>query len=165
MVCGWIFISTLLVMAILDIKYFWLPDVISKFGILAAIFLSVFFKIRYENLISDFFIIETLLAAFSGYLIFKLISFIGYLIYKKPAMGKGDAKLAALLGSWLGFTGLFLSIWLAFFFAGMFGLVGLISRKINKNQKIPFGAFLSLSGLFVWYFGNNYITNAIFLGR
>ena len=164
-VCGWIFISILLVMAILDIKYFWLPDVISKFGILSSIFLSFFFKIRYENLVSEFFVIETLLAAFSGYLIFKLISLIGFKIYKKPAMGKGDAKLAALLGSWLGLMGLFLSIWLAFFFAGIFGLVGLIFRKIKKNQKIPFGAFLSLSGLFIWFFGNNYISNVIFLGR
>ena len=60
------------------------------------------------------------------------------MIYKKPAMGKGDSKLAALIGSWLGFNGLFLSIWLAFFFAGIFALLGLISKKINKDQKIPF---------------------------
>ena len=50
MVSGWIFISILLVMAILDIKYFWLPDSISRLGILVAIFLSVFLKIRYAEL-------------------------------------------------------------------------------------------------------------------
>ncbi len=87
------------------------------------------------------------------------------MIYKKPVMGKGDAKLAALIGSWLGFNGLLLSIWLAFFFAGIFGLFGLFSRKINKDQKIPFGSFLSFSGLLVWYFGNNYLANTIFIGR
>ncbi len=162
---GWIFISILFVMAILDIKYFWLPDAISRFGIFIAIFLSFFLRIRYEDLISDFFIIETIFAAFTGYLVFKFISAIGLRVYKKPVMGKGDAKLASLLGSWLGFKGLFLSIWLAFFFAGIFGLVGLILKKINKDQKIPFGSFLSLSGLLVWYFGNNYLTNFILLGR
>ena len=164
-VSGWIFISILIIMAILDIKYFWLPDAISKLGILIAIILSVFLKIRYGNLTSDLFIIETVLAAFSGYFIFKFISAIGLMIYKKPAMGKGDAKLAALLGSWLGLKGLLLCIWLAFFFAGIFGLLGLISKKINKDQKIPFGSFLSLSGLLVWYFGNNYLTNIILIGR
>ena len=162
--CGWIFISILIVMAILDIKYFWLPDFISKFGILVAILFSAFLKIRYENLTSDFFLIETILAALLGFLIFKSISAIGLRVYRKPAMGKGDAKLAALIGSWLGFKGLLLSIWLSFFFAGIFGIIGLLSKKIKKDQKIPFGSFLSLSGLFVWYLGNNYIANLIFIG-
>ena len=164
-VCGWIFISILLVMAILDFQYLWLPDAISKYGILIALLLSIYVQIRYANLTSDFFVIETILAAFAGYLIFRFISAFGLMIYKKPVMGKGDAKLAALIGSWLGFNGLFLSIWLAFFFAGIFGLFGLISRKINKDQKIPFGSFLSFSGLLVWYFGNNYLANIIFIGR
>ena len=165
MVSGWIFISILLVMAILDIKYFWLPDSISRLGILVAIFLSVFLKIRYAELTSYLFIFETILAASLGYLIFKAISEIVFKIYKKPVMGKGDAKLAALIGSWLGLKGLLISIWLAFFLAGILGIIGLISRKIKKDQKIPFGSFLSLSGLFVWYFGNDSLANLIFLGR
>ena len=165
MVSGWIFISILLVMAILDIKYFWLPDSISRLGILVAIFLSVFLKIRYAELTSYLFIFETILAASLGYLIFKAISAIGLRIYKKPVMGKGDAKLSALIGSWLGLNGLLISIWVAFFLAGILGIIGLMSRKIKKDQKIPFGSFLSLSGLFVWYFGNDSLTNLIFLGR
>ena len=165
MVSGWIFISILLVMAILDIKYFWLPDSISRLGILVAIFLSVFLKIRYAELTSYLFIFETILAASLGYLIFKAISAIGLRIYKKPVMGRGDAKLSALIGSWLGLNGLLISIWVAFFLAGILGIIGLMSRKIKKDQKIPFGSFLSLSGLFVWYFGNDSLTNLIFLGR
>tara|TARA_B100000945_G_scaffold88895_1_gene69206 strand:+ start:136 stop:945 length:810 start_codon:yes stop_codon:yes gene_type:complete len=165
MVSGWIFISILLVMAILDIKYFWLPDSISRLGILVAIFLSVFLKIRYAELTSYLFIFETILAASLGYLIFKAISAIGLRIYKKPVMGRGDAKLSALIGSWLGLNGLLISIWVAFFLAGILGLIGLMSRKIKKDQKIPFGSFLSLSGLFVWYLGNDSLTNLIFLGR
>ena len=164
-VCGWIFISILLVMAILDIKYLWLPDIVSKFGIILSIFLSAFFQIRYENLTSNLLIIETLLSTCLGYFIFKSISIIGLRIYKKPVMGNGDAKFAAFLGSWLGFYGLFLSIWLAFFLAGIFGIIGLISRTIKKEQKLPFGSFLSLSGLFVWYLGNDSLANLIFLGR
>ena len=163
-ICGWIFISILLTMVILDMKYLWLPDVISKFGIIFSILLSVFFQIRFENLNTNFLIIETILATILGYLIFKTISAIGFRIYKKPAMGQGDAKLAALLGSWLGLKGLLISIWLAFFFAGIFGIIGLIFRKIKKDQKIPFGSFLSLSGLFVWYLGNNFISDLILLG-
>ena len=164
-VCGWIFISILLVMAILDMKYLWLPEIICKFGIILAIFLSGFFQIRFQDLTSNLLIIETLLCICLGYFIFKSISLIGLRIYKKPVMGNGDAKFAAFLGSWLGFYGLFLSIWLAFFLAGVFGIIGLISRTIKKEQKLPFGSFLSLSGLFVWYLGNDSLANLIFIGR
>ena len=163
-VYGWIFISILITMAILDMKYLWLPEIISKLGIIFSILCSFLFQIRFENLNTNFLIIETILATSLGYLIFKSISAIGFSIYKKPAMGKGDAKLAALLGSWLGLKGLLISIWLAFFFAGIFGIIGLMLRKIKKDQKIPFGSFLSLSGLFVWYLGNNFISDLILLG-
>ena len=164
-VCGWIFISILLTMAILDIKYLWLPENICKFGILISIISSVILTIKYENLVSNYLIAETIIATFLGYLIFQIISEIGFRIYKKPVMGKGDAKLSALIGSWLGLKGLCLSIWLSFFFSGIFVILGILSRKIKKGQKIPFGSFLSLSGLVVWYFGNDPLTNLIFLGR
>ena len=77
-------------------------------------------------------------------------------------MGNGDAKLSALLGSWLGIQGLFITIWLAFFSASIFVIFGLIFKKIKRNQKIPFGAFLSLSGLIVWQFGNQVFIRLIF---
>ena len=162
-ICGWFFISILLTMSILDIKYLWLPDSVSKVGILFAICLSIISELRYLNISSYLLITETIIAAFLGYLFFEVIGLIGLKIYKKPAMGKGDAKLAALIGSWLGFKGLFISIWLSFNFAGLFSIIGLITRKLKKDQKIPFGSFLSLSGLCVWYFGNYNLTNMIFI--
>ena len=38
----------------------------------------------------------------------------------------------------------------------------LILKKIKRQQKIPFGAFLSLSGLIVWQFGNQVFMRLIF---
>ena len=89
--------------------------------------------------------------------------FQGKKIYKRPVIGEGDAKLSALIGSWLGIQGLFISIWFAFISAGIFVIIGLIFKKIKRNQKIPFGVFLALSGLLVWYFGNEIFLDIIFL--
>ena len=91
------------------------------------------------------------------------MSRIGKKIFNKPVIGGGDAKLCALMGSWLGIQGLFISIWLAFISAGIGVILGLIFKKIKRNQKIPFGIFLSMSGFLVWYFGNEIFLKIIFL--
>ena len=163
LIFGSIFISILLILAILDYKYLWLPRSICNIGILLGVLLSLIITISYQNINDNYLILETLIALGLGYLIFQVISLIGLRIYKKPAMGIGDSKLAALLGSWLGIKGLGVSIWLSFILAGIFVIIGLISKKIRRDQKIPFGSFLALSGLLVWYFGADTFFNLIFL--
>ena len=115
-----------------------------------------------NNLGQFSYFINSIFGAFTGFILFYLLSLLGFKIYKKPVMGGGDAKLSALLGSWLGIQGLFIAIWLAFFSASIFVIFGLILKKIKRKQKIPFGAFLSLSGLIVWQFGNQVFIRLIF---
>ena len=164
-ILGWIFISTLITLAILDIKYFWLPNSICKFGILLGIFFSILIELIYKPSTSFIFTYESIISASLGYLIFQFISALGLKIFKEPSMGKGDAKLSALLGAWLGIKGLFLAIWLSFYMGGVFVIIGLISKKLKRRQKIPFGAFLSLSGILVWFLGNDFLQNLIYLGE
>jgi leader peptidase (prepilin peptidase)/N-methyltransferase len=73
----------------------------------------------------------------------------------KPALGLGDAKLAALLGAWLGLTGLGLATLLAVFCGALVGLIGLASGRLQRSQPIPFGPFLACGGLAVWCAGND----------
>ena len=108
--------------------------------------------------------IYSITAALIGYLLFSTLSFLGLKIFQKPVMGEGDAKLSALMGSWLGIKGLFISIWLGFQLAGFFVILGLIFKRIKRNQKIPFGLFLASSSLIVWHFGNEKILNLLNLG-
>ena len=158
---GCIFIPILLTLAILDYKYFWLPQVLTLGGLVLGITASI-----YIDLCNDFYqfnySIYTLIASLLGFSLFNLLSFIGKKIYKKPVIGGGDAKLSALIGSWLGIQGLFISIWFAFISAGIFVILGLILKKIKRNQKIPFGVFLAFSGALVWYFGNEIFLKIIF---
>ena len=55
----------------------------------------------------------TLLASLLGFTFFKKLSLIGKKIYNKPVISK---ILSAMIGSWLGIQGLFISIWFAFFY-------------------------------------------------
>ena len=78
-------------------------------------------------------------------------------------MGIGDAKIAALLGVWLGIKGLGLSVWLSFFISGIIVGVGLILKVIKPGQLIPFGSFLSISGILVWILGDKLLASLILL--
>ena len=157
---GIIFYFILFTLAILDFKYFWLPQFITLGGLCLGIFFALLIDLLFE--LKNFnFIIDSLTGAFVGYLSFYLLSYFGLKIYRKPVMGKGDIKLAALLGSWLGTQGLFLSIWVAFLTAGFFVSMGLMLKKIKRNQKIPFGIFLAASGIMVWQFGNQFFVEII----
>ena len=158
---GIIFCTLLIALAILDFKYFWLPQSLTLGGIILGITASLlidlnndFYKFNYS--------IYALTASFLGFAFFYLLGRIGKKFFKKPVLGGGDAKLSSMIGSWLGIQGLFISIWLAFISAGIFVILGLILKKIKRNQKIPFGVFLAFSGLLVWYFGNQIFLKIIF---
>jgi len=160
-ILGIIFSCNLLTLAILDFKYFWLPKVLTSGGLVLGITSSL-----YIDLSNDFYefnySIYSLTASFFGFAFFYLLGHIGKKFFKKPVLGGGDAKLSAMMGSWLGIQGLFISIWLAFVSAGIFVILGLILKKIKRNEKIPFGVFLAFSGLLVWYFGNQIFLKIIF---
>ena len=77
-------------------------------------------------------------------------------------MGLGDAKLTAMLGIWLGFPGVIISIWISFLIAGVFVILGLFFKKIFKGQLIPFGPFLSISGFLTWIYSDDVFLNILF---
>jgi len=158
---GIIFSAILIVLTILDCKYFWLPKKITFGGLTLGLIFSLIVDL-FHNFSHFSFFINSIVAAFIGFIFFYLLSLLGLKIYKKPVMGDGDAKLSALLGSWLGIQGLFITIWMAFFSASIFVIFGLILKKIKRKQKIPFGAFLSISGLIVWQFGDKVFLRFIF---
>ena len=159
--CGTILSSILITLAILDFKYFWLPQAITIGGLMLGITSSLIIDL--SNDFGQFsYSLYSITASFLGLSLFYLLSYVGFKIYNKPVMGRGDAKLSALIGAWVGIKGLLIAIWLAFVSAGIFVILGLILKKIKRNERIPFGVFLSFSGLIVWYFGNEVFLKLIF---
>jgi leader peptidase (prepilin peptidase)/N-methyltransferase len=82
--------------------------------------------------------------ALSGfYLVLALIS--------PSGMGMGDVKAAAGLGSmlaWRGWSALLVGGFAGFLFAAVYGTALLISRRVTRNQQIPFGPFM-IAGAFL----------------
>lgn len=70
-------------------------------------------------------------------------SFLAGIIWLKPgAFGAGDVKLMAVSGFLLGWKQNLAAFIFAVMLAGVYCIVGLIGKKVEKTSAIAFGAFL-----------------------
>lgn len=86
-----------------------------------------------------------------------IVAVIGRLFYKKDAMGGGDIKLAALLGVFLGWKVLLLSLFVAFLLMTAIGWIGIAVRKIQRGSEIPMAPFIAASVLICVFYGHEII--------
>jgi leader peptidase (prepilin peptidase)/N-methyltransferase len=89
------------------------------------------------------------LAAFLGLAFFAFV----IAVTRGRAMGMGDAKLALALGVLFGWPDTLLIVALAFVFGAVFGLGAIAFRKTTIKGTVPFGPFLALASLVVFFFG------------
>jgi leader peptidase (prepilin peptidase)/N-methyltransferase len=153
---GWLLISLLLPMVLIDLDQLWLPEPLCRWGVVLGLVITSIAGFSQGDAIGRSLLLWHLLAASAGLLGFEATSALAQKLLGKPALGLGDAKLAALLGAWLGLTGLGLSVLLSVFAGALFGLIGLLSGRLKRGQPFPFGPFLAAGGLAVWCLGNGF---------
>jgi leader peptidase (prepilin peptidase)/N-methyltransferase len=142
--------TSLLVIFFIDLKYQLIPDVITLPGIVIGFIFSLLAQ-------SPPFL-ESLIGFFAAGGILYLIAIFGDKIFKKESMGGGDIKLAAMLGTFLGWKMVLLVIFLASFLGAVAGITYMIfSKQRRGNRLIPFGPFLAISTLIAVFFGRQII--------
>ncbi|WP_415399837.1 prepilin peptidase [Synechococcus sp. W4D4] len=156
LVAGWCLVSLLLPLVLIDLDQLWLPEPLCRTGVLVGFVFTLLAVFSQSGGPEPQLLLWHLLAASAGLLGFEATSAAGQTLLGKPALGLGDAKLAALLGAWLGLTGLGLSVALAVLSGAIFGLIGLLSGRLKRGQPFPFGPFLAAAGLAVWMAGNSF---------
>ena len=132
---------TLIVLAIIDLKHLILPNSITY----SLIFLGLLINLMFP--MTPF--LYAILGCCLGYLLFFMIEKLFYFIKKEDGLGRGDAKLIAAIGSWVGIDHLPFIILLAACLGILFFIITLIinkkSLKQSLNFQIPFGTFLAIS--------------------
>ncbi len=93
------------------------------------------------------------LAAFFGAAFFLIL----FLITLGRGMGLGDLKFAFALGFVFGWPDIILITALAFILGSLFSLPGLILKKRRLKSFLPFGPFLALASLVVFFFGHDLV--------
>lgn len=135
------FVSTLMILIVSDYYYMIIPDQILLIGIV-LLMIEIFIASGWKGLLFD--VIDGLIA----FGIMYLIKLLGDFLFKKESMGGGDIKLLFLFGLTLGAPVAILSIFLASFIALPISILILYR---NKTNIIPFGPFLSISAMILFF--------------
>jgi leader peptidase (prepilin peptidase)/N-methyltransferase len=142
--------TSLIVIFFIDLKHQLIPDLITLPGIVAGVVFSLLSK-------SPSFL-DSLIGLFSGGGLFYLVALAGDKIFKKESMGGGDIKLAAMLGTFLGWQKILLVFFLASFLGALVGIIFLaLIPKLREKRLIPFGPFLAISTVICIFFGNRLV--------
>ena len=138
----------MIALAFIDVDHFILPDEIT----LPFLWLGLLLN----SVISPYAISaqEAIWGAALGYLLPWGIYWLFKRITQKEGLGYGDFKLLALLGAWLGWYSVLLSLFVASVLGSMVGLFLIIVKKRDRRLPLPFGPFLCVGGWVSLVWGN-----------
>lgn len=142
---GFPLIGLLVPLTLIDLDHLWLPEPLCRWGLVLGLLISCSGGL---SLLS-----QHLIAAVLGLLVLEAISAIGERILGQPALGLGDAKLAALGGAWLGSAGLGVALGLAVLSGAVVGSAGRLSGRLGPRQPFAFGPFIAIGIWLVWLQG------------
>jgi leader peptidase (prepilin peptidase)/N-methyltransferase len=150
---GWLLASWLLPLVLIDLDRLWLPEPLCRHGLALGLVATAVIGFQQGPDVGRTLLFHHLLAAALGLLGFEITSLVAGKLLGRPALGLGDAKLAALLGAWLGLAGLGAMVMLAVFAGAVLGSLGRLSGRLGPHEPFPFGPFLAAAGLMVWCTG------------
>ena len=160
-ILGWVFLSLLICITFIDINNLWIPQVLIKTGFVAGLLLFMSFDFYQAKFLDQSLTIKSLCSSVISFLIFESFRKFAKYIFKKDAICKGDSKLIAIMALWLGPLGTLFAVGISYIFAAIFCLIGISMKLIIYKEVIPFAPFLSLGGLFVWFFGNQFFVDQV----
>lgn len=140
-----ILVWTLIAAAAIDTVNYLLPDAL----ILPLLWLGLLFNTWHAFVPLK----DAVIGAAAGYLVLWLVFQVFRLLTGKEGMGRGDFKLLACLGAWLGWRMLPLIVLAAAALGALIGGAWLLSGRRGREHPIPFGPFLAAAGLLALFAG------------
>lgn len=148
-----IFVSSLITIIVSDIEYMIILDEVLIFAIFGIILVDIIDIGLYDTTLR-------ILSGLGSFIIMLLVKKIGDIMFKQESLGGGDIKLMFLIGLVIGFPMSICNIFFATFIAFPIALFLLLFKKDNI---IPFGPFLSMSGIILYIWGLTFTDVITFL--
>jgi leader peptidase (prepilin peptidase)/N-methyltransferase len=140
-----LFASALVVIVFIDIDHQIIPDVISLPGIPIGAAASA--------LGATVPVLDSLAGIALGGGLLHLIAWGYYALTGREGMGGGDIKLLAMIGAFIGWRGVLVTLVLGSFSGAIVGMSMILVRGADSKLPIPFGPFLALGALSALFFG------------
>jgi leader peptidase (prepilin peptidase) / N-methyltransferase len=139
---GATFGTILLGIAMTDAREYIIPDEFSLGGLVLALIFSLADGLHGLG--------WAVLGAAVGFGVLWLVGTLGTWVFKQDAMGGGDIKMMAMVGAFLGWQGVLLTIFLG---ALIGSLIFVPLHLAGQKKLVPFGIFLSIGAAATYAFG------------
>ncbi len=149
----WLFVSSVVVDAFIDIDHGILLDRISLIGMPLALIVSAAFPILHGEVLWYQGLIDAAIGGAVGFFGLWAIAFLGELVFRKEAMGFGDVNWMVLFGAFLGWQACIFILIVSSFIGAIVGVILLISRRAEMTSAIPFGPYLGTAALIYLFWG------------
>jgi leader peptidase (prepilin peptidase)/N-methyltransferase len=150
-----VFAAALIAVSFIDLELQIIPDVISLPGIAVGLIASfLHFPWPREHLALPPSPLDSLLGILVGGGMLFLVAWLYERATGVEGMGGGDIKLLAMIGAFLGWPGVPLSLFFASILGSIIGLILMAVTRTGLKLKIPFGPFLCLGAMFYLFFGD-----------
>jgi leader peptidase (prepilin peptidase)/N-methyltransferase len=144
-----ILLSLLLAVIVVDFRHFIIPDLLTIPGIILGLLFSL-----YNPAVTP---LEAVIGLLVGGGVLYLLALVGDHLLGRESLGGGDIKLAAMLGTWLGWQNLLLVFFAAAVLGLLYALVRMAVGGFRQGRLIPFGPFLSLAAVLALLWGDSLI--------
>ena len=134
--------TILLGIAVTDAKHFLIPDEFTLGGLVLGLGLSL------SGGASGF--MKAVVGAAVGFALLYVVAQAGKWVFKEEAMGGGDIKMMAMVGSFVGWKGVLLTLLLG----ALLGSLVFVPLSFKRKRLVPFGVFLALGAAVTFVFGD-----------
>ena len=157
-VVGFVFVAALIVISFIDLDVRIVPDLISLPGIVIGFLFSV---VGHYWMRDPLGVVPTPLGALIGVLAGGGFLLAVAWIYEKftgvEGMGGGDIKLLAMIGAFLGWPSIPLTLFFSSLGGSVIGLSIMLAKGVDRRYALPFAPFLCLGALVYLFFGREII--------
>ena len=139
------FVAALIVITVIDLQHQIIPDVISIPGMAVGLLGSLVLPHL------------SFLTSLGGLLLgggsLFLVATVYQWLFKREGMGGGDVKLLGMIGAFLGWKAVILTILLSSLIGSFIGILVMVLKGKDFKYAIPFGPFLSLGAVLTLFYG------------
>jgi leader peptidase (prepilin peptidase)/N-methyltransferase len=139
--------SALLVVTFIDFDHQIIPDRITLPGIPLGILCA--------STVLPAGLLNSVLGVLLGGGLLWFMAWISPYLFGKEGMGGGDIKLLAMIGAFLGWEPVLLTVLVGAFTGAVTGLSLIALKRLRRDQYLPFGPFLALGAVVAMFFFND----------
>ena len=144
-----VFACALIVLFFIDLEHHRLPNEITLPGIVVGFVCSFFMPPGW---------VSSLVGILLGGGVLWLLATLWWLIRHEEGMGFGDVKMLAMIGAFLGWRLVLVTLFVSTILGSVIGVGIVVAKKGNMKTALPFGCFLAIGAILASAVGDRAVT-------